>query len=110
MGVHIQPEVSDFKIYFYDKQGGPDLYASREKYRAIMSGAIKTGSDHGVTLSGLCGELEPGDTDELAVKLKAHGFKQVWCEVRKDIKVSRFLTLIDELEHTNIYYCNLSEI
>ena len=110
MGVHIQPEVSDFKIYFYDKKGGAELYDDKEPYRAIMTGAIKYGADKGVMLSGLCGRLEAGDTEELAAKLKAHGFDEAWCEVRKDVKVSRLLTKAEELETTNIYYCDLREV
>lgn len=113
MGVHIQPQVSDFTVYFYDSDEHRDdaaLFDDRAKYRAVMSGAIKTGVDHGIKLHGLCGSLEPGDTDDLAIKLKLQGYQQVWAEVHKDIKVSRFLTLVDELEHTNIYYCDLREL
>lgn len=107
MPVHIHPQVSDFDIYFYDNGCS---FERRDPYRAIMSGTIITGVEHGVMLHGLCGRLEAGDTDELAAKLKARGFEQVWCEVSKNTTPSRLLKKVEELEHTNIYYCDLREI
>ena len=106
MGIHIQPQVSDFTIYFYDNG---KFYDQRDKYRAVITGSIKTGSAHGIELHGLCGNLEPGDTDDLVKALKARGFEQVWVEVHKDVQPNQLFAVVDELEQTNIYYCDLRE-
>ena len=107
MGVHIRQIVSDFLIYFYDDGKG---YEDRDEFRAVAVAVVRVGRPRCVEIIGLLGRLEPGDTDELGKQLAGRGFGTLRAEVRKDVKVSRLLTLVEELEHTNIYFCNLSEI
>ena len=106
MSVHLLRLVSDFLVYFYDDGLS---FENWDDFRASATVVILTGRARSVEIHLLHGDLRDGDTDELALKLKAAGFWHVRAEVRKDIKVSRLLTLVEEKEFTNIYYADLRE-